>query len=71
MMWRNEAAWHLPSAHFVPDGGSTWEPLTLKLPDSFDPAGPANEQDYGYANEFVAALDGNREHACSVWPICL
>ena len=65
IMWRNEAAWHLPSAHFAPDGGFTWKPLTLNPPDSYDPTGPVNEQDYGFANEFVAALDGNREHACS------
>ncbi len=65
MLWKNDAAWHLPTAHFVPDGDSSWESLTVEPPDSFDPNGSANEMDYGYTHEYVAALDGNREHLCS------
>ena len=65
LIWRNQAAWHLPTAHFVPGSGSRWEPLALEPPESYDPTGRANEQDYGYADEFVRALDENREHACS------
>ncbi len=66
LFWRSGAAWWLPMPHFAPGNPQCqWQPLELALPDGFDPAGPANEADYGYVDEYVRALDESREHACS------
>ncbi len=52
--------------HFVPDGeGAVWESIDLDYSEHFDPSGTANEADYGYADDFVLALDEGREHTSS------
>ena len=65
LYWAQNSAWHLPSAHFLPDGSYSWKALPKNPPDSFDPKGSANELDYAFTHEYVAALDENREHTCS------
>jgi predicted dehydrogenase len=65
LLWKTQQAWWLPVPHFLPGAeGSKWLPLESVPPESYDPAGAADEADYGYADEFVRALDENREHEC-------
>ena len=66
LMWKTTEAWWLPVPHFVPEKGkSRWEPLEMILPDTYDAEGPAAEADYGFADDFVRALEEGREHECS------
>jgi len=66
LMWKTTGAWWLPVPHFLPGGeGSEWQPLELILPESYDAEGPASEADYGYTDDFVQALDEDREPECS------
>jgi len=61
-----KGAWWLPTPHFVPDGThDRWEALKPLYPESFDPDQGANADDYCIVEEYVNALDENREHECS------
>jgi len=63
LFWRTNGAWILPVPHDEPGGdGAGWQPLTEVEPSA---AGAMGEADYGYADEFVQALDAGREHECS------
>ena len=73
LFWHESGrAWWLPVPHFVPgEPGSAWQPLDLEVPEHYDPARVrgnithATVDEYCYVDEFVAALDEGREHACS------
>lgn len=65
-------AWWMPTPHFVPgEPQCVWQPLDLEVPEHYDPARVvgkvthATVDEYCYVDEFVAALDEGREHACS------
>ncbi len=61
-----KGAWWLPNPHFVPDGTlDQWERLTPIYPDHFDKDNGADADDYCMVDEYVEALDENREHECS------
>ena len=61
-----KGSWWLPTPHFVPDGThDRWEKLAPIHPESFDAGKGANADDYGIVEEYVNALDENREHECS------
>ena len=64
LLWKTTGAWWLPVPHFLP-GGEEWQPLELVLPESYDADGTADEADYGFADDFVNALDQGRKHECS------
>jgi len=62
----HQSAWLLPQAHYLPDGDlDRWEPLPPVYVDGFDPAGPANANEYWYVDEYVRALDEGRDHESS------
>ncbi len=73
LFWHESGkAWWLRVPHFVPgDQEAVWEPLTLTPPEHFDLARVpgkithATVDEYCYVDEFVRALDEDREHACS------
>ncbi|NKB70787.1 MAG: hypothetical protein GKR89_27265 [Candidatus Latescibacteria bacterium] len=65
LWWRSGGAWYLPAAHFAPGEEAQWEPLEMVHPDSWDPAGPAAEADFGFVDEYVRALDQGRAHQCN------
>lgn len=66
LIWKSRGAWWLPTPHFVPDGEhDRWEPLPLTPAETYDPGSPADEADYAYVDEYVRALDEDREHECS------
>ena len=57
-----KGSWWLPTPHFVPDGThDRWEKLAPIHPESFDAGKGANADDYGIVEEYVNALDENRE----------
>ena len=61
-----KGSWWLPTPHFVPDGThDRWETLEPIYPESFDPGQGANADDYCIVEEYVNALDENREHECN------
>lgn len=66
LFWKNTSAWWLSTPHFTPEAErSQWQPLELDQPEGYDPAGPADEAEYAYVDEYVRALDEGRDHACS------
>ena len=66
LIWKTSNAWYAPVPHLAPGvEGGEWEELELSFADSYGPAGPASEADYGYVDEYVNALDEGREHQCS------
>ena len=66
LMWHPRGAWWLPNPHFLPDGKhDQWEPLTPIYPATYDPESSASEGDYWFADEYVRALDEDRDHECS------
>ena len=66
LFWKSSGAWIMPAPHCVPNAeGCAWEPLEVSYPDDYDPASTAAESDYGFADDFVLALEEDREHACS------
>lgn len=66
LFWRTGGAWYLPTPHDVPgDEACRWQPLDMIIPDSYSESSSAAEADYGYADDFVRALDEGREHECS------
>ena len=55
-----------PAPHYVPDGEHYhWQPLEPVYPEHYDPAIEANSDDYWFVEEYVRALDENRDHECS------
>lgn len=61
-----KGAWWLPNPHFVPDGTlDNWERLTPIYPEHFDSDKGADVDDYCMVDEYVKALDEDREHECS------
>ena len=66
MMWRSPWIWWLPTPHFLPDEEhGNWQALEEEAPDHYDPNGPANLDDYWFAEEWVRALDEGRDHEAS------
>ena len=67
LLWSElKGAWWLPIPHFVPDGThDRWKLLTPIYPEHYDAASGANADDYGIVEEYVNALDENREHECN------
>ena len=67
LLWSElKGSWWLPTPHFVPDGThDRWEKLTSIYPENFDKNSGANPDDYCIVDEYVNALDENREHECS------
>ena len=57
-------ALHLPARYFRPDGPG-WQRLDDVLPESWDREGAASVDDYWFVEEYVAALDADRDHECS------
>ena len=58
-----KGSWWLPTPHFVPDGThDQWETLPSIYPEHFDPDKGADADDYCFVEEYVNALDENREH---------
>lgn len=63
--WKNTGAWLLPQPHMLPDGNNDkWEALEPIHPESYDPKSGIGE-DYCFADEYVKALDEDRDHICS------
>ena len=61
-----KGAWWLPTPHFLPDGThDQWEKLTPIFPEHFDKDKGADPDDYCIVDEYVNALDEDREHECS------
>ncbi len=61
-----KGAWWLPNPHFVPDDThDKWERLTPIYPEHFDRDKGADADDYCMVDEYVNALDEDREHECS------
>jgi len=66
LFWKSSGAWLLPQPHFMPDGQhDNWEALTSIYPEHYDPQKGAAQDDYWFAEEYVRALDENRDHECS------
>lgn len=64
LVWKKEggALW-LPHPHPAP--GAEWQVLEPVRPEHYDPKGPASLDDYCFVEEYVSALDGDRDHECS------
>ena len=59
-------AWLLDCAPSLPDGEhDAWQPLEPESPDSYDPNGRGALDDYWFVEEFVNALDEERDHESS------
>ncbi len=54
-------AWELTQS-FEPDG---WEALEPLYPEHYDQSSPASIDDYWFVEEYVNALDEDRDHECS------
>ena len=66
LVWKTGAVWWLPVPHFVPGADEgRWQPIEPLLPATYDASGPASEPDFGFVDEYVSALDEDREHSCS------
>jgi len=64
--WKSSSAWWLPQPHFLPDGKhDNWEALEPIYPEGYDPGCGADEAEYWYVEDYVRALDEDREHKCS------
>ena len=65
LWWRNSGVWLMPQPHFLPDGThDNWEALEPIHPEGYDPESGIGEE-YAYADEYVKALDEDRDHTCS------
>ena len=61
-----EGAWLLPTPHHLPDGEhDRWERLEPIFPAQYDPSSTTAVDDFGYVDDWVNALDEDREHECS------
>jgi predicted dehydrogenase len=65
IFWNFHRAWLLPEPHFRPDGvHDRWEELRPDYPDRYDPASGIRQDEYSWVDEYVKALDEDREHEC-------
>ena len=65
LLWRHKNAWHLPTPHLLPDGEhDRWQELEPIFPEHYDESSPASQDDYWYVEEYVRALDEDRDHEC-------
>ena len=56
----------LPQPFYYPNGtDDQWQTLDPIYPEGYDESMSASVDDYGYADEYVRALDEGRDHACS------
>ena len=63
LMWRSPWIWWLPTPHYLPDEQhGNWQALEEEAPDHYAPHGPAGLDDYWFAEEWVRALDEDRDH---------
>ena len=61
-----KGAWLLSTPHYIPDGiHDQWEQLTPIYPEHYDNASGADADDYCMVDEYVNALDEDREHECN------
>lgn len=61
-----KGAWLLSTPHYIPDGiHDKWEKLTPIYPNHYDNASDADADDYCMVDEYVYALDEDREHECN------
>ena len=59
-------AWLLSEPQYIPDSKSTgWQPLGPIYPEHYDQSSPATLDDYWFVDEYVRALDEDRDHECS------
>ena len=59
-------AWRLSQPVYIPEGKpDQWEPLEPVYPEHYDPSSPAKLDDYWFVEEYVSALDQDRDHECS------
>ena len=59
-------AWVLSEPHRLPEGNvASWEALEKIFPDSYNESNQSEEDDYWFVEEYVNALDENRDHECS------
>lgn len=72
LLWHPYGAWHLPNPYSLPkDGLDCWKPLDPQYPKSFEKAdiefksSQMAEGDYWFVEEYVRALDQNRDHECN------
>lgn len=66
MIWRSPGLWHLPTPHFLPDEEhGNWEALAPDVPDHYDTGSTVSLDDYWFAEEWVQALDEDRDHEAS------
>jgi len=65
LLGRGGGAWWLPQPHHLPDGEhDRWEVLAPIYPEHYDPGSSASEDDCWFVEEYVRALDNNRDHEC-------
>ncbi len=63
--WKNTGAWYMSQPHLLPnETHNNWEALEPIHAEGYDPKSGTGE-DYAYADEFVKALDEDRDHRCS------
>ena len=61
--YKSDAAWWLPHPHFLPDGEhDRWQRLEPIYPDGYTPDGAERPDDYSFVDEYVRALDEDRDH---------
>ena len=61
-----KGAWLLSTPHYIPDGiHDQWEKLTAIFPEHYDNTSGADADDYCMVDEYVNALDEDREHECN------
>ena len=67
LVWKRElGAFLLPQPHYaLNDQREPWEVLAPIYCESYNPQSSAHPDDYAYVEEYVAALDEDREHECS------
>ncbi len=66
LFWKSGGAWWLPHPHYVPERTrAPWEALELIYPEHYDAKSGTAEADYWFVEEYVRALDEDREHECS------
>ena len=58
-------SWWLPHPHFLPDGErDQWQRLEPVYPDGYDPDSGVWPDEFSYVEEYVRALDEDRDHWC-------
>lgn len=66
ILWSADGAWLLPEPNYLPGNQEVvWEPLEPIFPEHYDPLSNADANEYWFVEEYVNALDENRDHECS------